>query len=152
MSNIIESLTQNLHGYSAQKMNSFPTDDGIAWSAEIIKDGRKVLYAFNRGDGGETCFNVLDQNLFKDFESLAKSIYPDESVGQLCGLIADSTETVERIKLQCKTHTLIEVKGDEPDTYRIISRKFDEGIRAQVVNLFGNDLICFLNEKINNFL
>lgn len=151
MSNLLESLIQNLHGYKAQNLTSFPTDDGIAWSAEIVKDGIKVLYAYNRGDGGETSYNVLNPALFKQFEALAKDLYEIESVGQLSGLIADSTENFDRIKQQCINQTLIEVKGDQSGEYRIVPRKLNDSVRVKIRSLYGQDLICIINDQLVEF-
>jgi len=146
--NMIQKIFKNLHGYNATKMSSFPTDDGLAWSAQINKGKTPVLIATNEGIGGPTSCTVINNQLFLEFKKIAVSLKNFEPIESLAETIADETQNLKRIQRACKKSVVFQVTDDEEGEYRVYKVAPEEKAYQALRNHFKEKLVCIFNEEL----
>ena len=151
MQNIIQSLIKQSAGYTATGMQKMEGHDGYAWRATIKKGNTKVCDAYDDGWGGGVLITPHDPVAYAEFQEVANkefSHYQFEREGALAGAIADATESIGRIKRKAKTNTLIQLKEDNEDEYRVIKTPYSASIGARLRAQYGDRMTFIVNEEL----
>jgi hypothetical protein len=147
-------------GMALKNLSSTETDRGIAYSATIYHDGKKVGMFCNRGDGGcaivelprELASDVIIklkasgfENVYSgdgtNFDDAEDSIYLEYFFEDLY----TDHEMIKNMKRHLKTKTLFTMKGAEPGRYREVNAPFTPELKAYLVNKYP-DLDVIINE------
>ena len=156
------------HKIKVASLQSMTTDDGLAWSAEVILDGKKVGSVANDGRGGHPKVRIASK---EDFDTLVELYYKASAdmpeinylgknvnthgqdaafnemrIEALIGMIVDETEMLKKIRTKCKKNTLVRLRGDDENEYRIIKNPFSIPVKNALAA--QHDIVEFLNETV----
>lgn len=150
MTNFVDAIKQQMHGYTIKKMESMQGHDGLAWRATFCKDGKEVVTAYDDGWGGPVALTVHDKELYAGFVAKAKELEPEgfEVEGALAGMIADAAENLKAITRKAKSAVLVQLVGDTQDEYRVVKMLPTLENIHKVKAHYGDKLQCVINEQL----
>lgn len=134
------------------------TDNGIAWTGDILKDSTKVGSAEDRGDGGQVRVRFSPRGpesaaLHAEFCAAAKVFEPAndfEVDGSFASALADLADEAKSVQRWAKTKTVFRMKGDNHGEWRTINRPYTEA-GAAALRAKHADLIEFGNEAVASY-
>ena len=131
---------------------SFPTQDGIAWSATLYIDGIKAAYAYDEGNGGEISVEWVNLDLEKKFGEYVDTLplesgHKQDAGAAIAGLV-DQHEADKKIKRWCKTQTVFQLKGDTFGHFRTVKSPFAPAVKKYLVDKYGDKLDTIYNETL----
>lgn len=153
----------NKAGIALKGMKSMETMDGLAWSANIYFNGKKVGHYENRGDGGASFVQIPDAAL-KALRAQAiadgyeceycdpKTAEDDHFAECFLSIVADELDAAKRIKPKLKTKIYAHKKGDEPLVYVTFNLVYSEEYKRKIIERNGDIYDYFLNEHIDALL
>lgn len=153
----------NKAGVALKAMKSMQTMDGLAWSANIYFQGKKVGHYENRGDGGASFVRIPDAALKAlRAEAIAvgyeceycdpKTSDDDVFAEHFLSVVADELEGLKRIKPKLKTKIYAHKKGSESMVYVAFNIPFSEEHKRKIIEHNGDIYDYFLNEHIDALL
>lgn len=149
---MLKQLQEKMHGYTVKNMKTMNGRNGVIWQCKIYKGKDLVVEAFNDGNGGCTDMDYADKNsdLAKEFKQLAESLseFNFEQDGSFAAELADTQESINRILKQCKASTLIQLKGDGDEEYRVIKQPYSASLGIRIKAHYGESLSNIINEEI----
>jgi len=159
--------------YSVKNIKRFRGMEGHGYNATLCRDGKKVAFVMDSGDGGEANFEWNDRtapkvditiDYFGDGRTHTYQGTPEEKLflelansqtytayghtGRKDGaiLIEELIET-DKFRKDCKTKTLFRLASDGEDTYQVYKERFDHEVRAWLVRQYGDQLVEIINER-----
>lgn len=135
------------------------SDETNCFSAEIWVDSNKLSDVRNDGKGGCNMYypvNGMGNPKWKEFLEWCKAQpheydfeYEDQVVDTLFTewLKNDNDRRQQaQMKRWCKNQTVFRLKGDKPDTWRIVKHVYDAAIKAFLVKTYGDTIEIIANE------
>jgi hypothetical protein len=140
--------------YEVKNVVSFMGRDMPGYNASLYRDGKKVAFVIDDGNGG--CVDI--QCNFTERELLDKHVegmfYPDEKYGQIpmgadgfIGMLVGEYEFDKAMKRRCKTSVCWRLKSQLPDQFFQSKKAFHPGVRAILEAKHGEDLDVIFNER-----
>lgn len=135
--------------------------EGLGFYCVLWVDGVRAAEAIDQGDGGMVHWHWFDQEAKRKFDEHVASL-PAREMGLESGLpsmmrtpTADDVitdlicefETRKAFKRKCKKQTLIRLKGDKPEEYRVLKVAFSPAVAEQVRRQYGDRLLEIINER-----
>lgn len=145
--------------YTVKNSKSCRGRDGIAYSCTLCRDGKKVAYVSNDGNGGCTHFDWISKAEDELFENHAAtkinqchfsgeaSPHTPES---LIALMLDEQEEAKKIKRWSRTKTVFILHGR--DSFSFMSCPFNETVKNWVMNKYGDQVKQIYDQKGNGIL
>ena len=138
-------------------------------SVEIWYDGKLACHGIDDGNGGGMFFRTLDRAVESqlladiaaqpsempgdDWDDTARSLWPQGQKWDLEQFVWAEIERVQKAKQftrWCRKDTLFRLKGDDPDSWRVLKNlPFTPQVAAGLRRKHGDQLECFLNEIIH---
>lgn len=139
------------------KIAGFASEETTCFTATIYVNGERAFSANNDGYGGSNLYYPCGPNgkrLYQEVLAWVKTlpaieyngIQLDQDLDMVIGDLMAKAETQKRLAKWCKTKTVFQVPGDQPDEYRTIDRKFDGSVRAWILKKYPNATI--FNEQL----
>jgi hypothetical protein len=164
--------------YEVRNVKGFEGMEGLGYNAMLYRDGIKVAFVIDEGNGGEMLLRWADCKAsrvevpWSDYQGKPNSILctPEEaklyefirgkmvdyrfsgqsqiSIGIFLAGLVDDYESPKRFKRICKTKTLFRVKGDKSDEWRTIKEIFSKRIKDFIVGKYGDQVESIMNESL----
>jgi hypothetical protein len=161
--------------YSLKKVKAGMGQDGVSYSADLYRDGKKVAEVADYSDGGPEAIHWLDweagnvlingldhnyvgtkeEKLFIEFviTQTYMCLYEGEKVphtaGTYLGEMVDTHFNEKMLKRACKTKTVYRLKDDAKGEYVTLPRPYNAEIKAALVKKYGDRLEEVINERYN---
>jgi hypothetical protein len=164
--------------YEVRNVKTFMGMDSHGYNATLYRDGVKVAFVIEDGNGGESEIQWFDHQAPKvevqwtDYTGKPLSIRctPEEAklyefirgktwdsevsgkfqmnIGMFVSELVDEFENAKRFKRICKDKTLFRIKGDKADVWRTIKAAFSKRVKDFIVGKYGDQVDEILNEKL----
>lgn len=142
---------QNTGLYSAKGYKELEHDRGIAWSANIYRENKKVGEVSNRGCGG--CDDIdLPLEHVEALSTIFSNIpfhehYDTWSIENMASVLCDNFQILKAAKrdLNRKTVFLLKSKGK----FFTLDHPFLPQVKDFLLNRHGDDIAFFLNEAVS---
>lgn len=152
---MLKQLIARMRGYSVTGSKSFESTDGIAYSASIHRDGRRVLHVVNSGKGGCSVLTFADAGAEAAFRTAALDYWHDTEGTEpafavedtFAAALIDADETLRKLKRQCRRVTCLVLQGDEDGTYRSLKQPYSAALAARLRAHYGERLVTIINEE-----
>lgn len=148
-------------GWTIKGLKFFRGMEGDGFNATLYKDGKKVVFVIDEGNGG--CFNYedLDPNWGKTLDELVEAVrttIPDKTDDSgfnerksfdrdwLVGDMTSKWEFEQKMRRAVKSKLTFVAPGDEDGTFRTLNAPYDERTKAHVLKKFPGATI--LNEVL----
>ncbi len=148
---MLKKMRESMCGYSIKNLKSMMGHDGYIWSCDIYFGKTKVAHALDQGYGGPVEIDYTNAEVMAEFKRISAIKCPDFSFEQDCSFaaeLADLQESINKIIRKCKKQTLIQLTGDEADTYRAINVVYSAEVAEVVRARYGTTLVCIINEEV----
>jgi hypothetical protein len=153
---VINEIIQKMRGFTVANSKSFEGRDGVAYSADISKDGNPVLHVINTGTGGCSDITYASPEAEKVFRAAALEYWASEHGGEppfeiedtFAAALLDCDESLRRIKRKCAASTCFVLHEDGPDQWRQLKEPFTPEIATRLRDHFGARLRCIVNEEL----
>lgn len=148
-------------GWSVSGLKFFRGMEGDGFNATILKDGKKVVFVIDEGNGGEINFDGIDKEWEKKLDELVELRRNDKPDSTEPGgfserkafdkgwLVSDMTSKWEfeaKIRRALKKKLVFTLPGDGDYSFRALNAPYDERSKAHVLKKFPNAQI--LNEVL----
>ena len=125
----------NFAKYSIKGMQSFKTDDGIAFSGSLCFDGNKVASFCNHGNGGSTDIHYVSKDAELNFINTAKEEgFDAKYVGideMAIDRLADASDGLKVLKRNLKKYVCFVLPNHGPGAYGNLSTN---EVTSKVIN------------------
>lgn len=161
--------------YEVKNLKTFMGMDCPGYNATIYRDGVKVAFVIEEGNGGPLNIRWADEAAgrvdipwfnYKDepmtYRATKEEALMMESIrGQTwdcngkmiqkdldiyIGELVNEMENTKRFKRICKTKTLFRLKGDSKEEWRTFNVPFSKRLKDHMVTKYGNKIEEILNE------
>lgn len=135
----------------ALKINSRMSEETTCFSATLLADGVPVAEVANRGTGGPHEFHWkkgADRAAVEAFAAAQPTEFDFEKLDQLVDKLMAAEAERKQFVRWCKTKTVFQLKGDNPDAFRTINSPFTPMVRAHLANKHGDRLLRIVNEEL----
>ncbi|WP_323016436.1 hypothetical protein [Castellaniella sp.] len=113
---MIKEIVAFAGSYRLKNLKSCNGSDGLAWSATLYKDGRKLGEVRDGGHGGPVEFNLSASDLNALTAYSVTKVDPSfEPEGSFVAALADYTESIKRIKRMGSKSVVAIIEGDTDD-------------------------------------
>jgi hypothetical protein len=145
--------------YTVKGLKSFQGMDGLAYSATICRDGKRVGTVMNEGCGGETnfdWFNDAEEKAAKDFvaalphemNEFTQKMEPQDMDCYFAAL-CDKYEEVQRLKRAMRAKTFFRLKDEtyKDGEWRTVKKPYSPEVQKYLDEKYGNRVSEILNLK-----
>jgi hypothetical protein len=130
------------------------SQETIAFSAKIYVDGKRIGVVSNSGTGGGNQYDWYEgcAKIGHELEAYAQTLtfeFEYDKLDQFINRLADEIDEKKWLKRNCKNKTMFRLKDDatEPgEGWRIVKRKFNRLVAAQLRQKYGDKLAVIANE------
>jgi len=136
--------------FKLENVRSAEVRRGIAWSADVLVDGKKAFTVSQDGQGGPGRFTVHDNGKYQQALKFTETLPPVKMNGYempcdlemfIAGLI-DDTEDEDTLKTKCRDKAVVKLPGDDSDTYRVLPLPYSKELAGRVREYFpGAEII-----------
>ena len=145
--------------FEIKKFHENRGHEGVGYDCELWMDGELVCHSNNEGGGGCDLHHFASVEMRKKMDAHIATLPPhhweegfdmDDSPMDMdlfmMNLIAEIQEN-KAFKRQCKTKTLIRLKGDKPGEYHIYKQAFTPKLAEGIRKHYGDQLVEIINER-----
>lgn len=116
---MIKEVLEFASGYRLKSLKSINGLDGIAWSATLYKDGKRLGGVFDDGYGGSVMVRIGANDLTALKAVAREKVKGDyEPEGTFLSALADYSEAIARLKRQNAKNPIV-IAADDCDEYGI---------------------------------
>jgi len=129
------------------------SQEGIAFSANIYLDGKKLGQVLDAGNGGMIEYQLYDKEI-KALQAFANTLFEkgvddkghcgyspkNDMLDYLVNFLVDDSRNVKKFNRMSKTKTLFRVKGDKKDEFRILSSAYSPKVKAYLLKEFKDQI------------
>jgi hypothetical protein len=162
--------------YSVKGFKEQRGTEGYAYNATLYRDGKKIAFVINEGNGGESHFDWMDRQApkvdilrhihrhgeqdepfaylgtpeEKSFVELADSqtyTFGDHTGRKNADILMEDLIEIFKMKRTCKTQTVFRLVSDGDASFQEIKEKFTPELRAWIVQKYGSNLVEIVNER-----
>lgn len=143
--------------YTVNKLRSYRGTEGWGFNADLMKDGHKIAFVIDSAEGGMYSFEWVDRKHEKEMQEYVKTLPEVDTpiygklkydIDLFVAKLVDDFETEKKLKKACRKGTLYRLKEDPPDRWRALGNKFDENVKAYLIEKYGNSIDEIVNERI----
>lgn len=164
--------------YEVKNVKTFVGMEGKGYNATLYRDGVKIAFVIDEGNGGETNVQWLDYKAqrvgvsWQDYQGNPWTIQctPEQaktyefirgktmklldgkdsqiSMDIFLGSLMDDFENSKRFKRLCKNSTLFRIKGDNDGVWRTVKAVFSKRIKDYIVGKYGDQVETIMNETL----
>lgn len=121
------------HYYGIKGLKTWATDDGGGYQCSVYRNGVKVAYIHNDGNGGPLDVDWAspeERDLFREERVIGKiedpsTDHPEINDEIALAILVDEKTTLALLKRYCAKETVFTVEGDNPGAYRTFTVPFD---------------------------
>lgn len=140
--------------YALKGLQVMDTPDGYAYHATLTENGAPVARVHQGGFGGPTSIDAHDKGALERLRAFCAAKPPITSYSMTLPVdpeifldeLQAHVSTLKSLKRKAKGKTLVSLRGDPEDTYRVISVAYTPELKPKLEAKFGADLRCVMNE------